>query len=58
MAQLVAPGGQLAVYVYRKKGMLRELADDHIIDVTSRLSVDECLELSEQLTELGRELRT
>ena len=56
MAQLVAPGGQLAVYVYRKKGMLRELADDHIIDVTSRLSVEECLELSEQLTELGREL--
>jgi 2-polyprenyl-3-methyl-5-hydroxy-6-metoxy-1,4-benzoquinol methylase len=56
MAQLVAPEGQLAVYVYRKKAKLRELADDHIIDMTSRLSVDECLELSEQLTELGRVL--
>jgi SAM-dependent methyltransferase len=56
MARLVAPGGQLAVYVYRKKALLRELADDHIIDVTTRLSVDECLELSEQITELGREL--
>ncbi|HEY1832974.1 MAG TPA: methyltransferase domain-containing protein [Solirubrobacteraceae bacterium] len=56
MAGLVAPGGQLAVYVYRKKALLRELADEHIIDMTSRLSVDECLELSEQLTELGREL--
>jgi 2-polyprenyl-3-methyl-5-hydroxy-6-metoxy-1,4-benzoquinol methylase len=56
MADLVAPGGQLAAYVYRKKALLRELADEHIIDMTSRLSVDECLELSEQITELGREL--
>jgi 2-polyprenyl-3-methyl-5-hydroxy-6-metoxy-1,4-benzoquinol methylase len=56
MADLVAPGGQIAVYVYRKKALLRELADEHIIDITSRLSVEECLELSEQITELGREL--
>jgi SAM-dependent methyltransferase len=56
MAELVAPGGQIAVYVYRKKALLRELADEHIIDITSRLSVDQCLELSEQITELGREL--
>jgi 2-polyprenyl-3-methyl-5-hydroxy-6-metoxy-1,4-benzoquinol methylase len=56
MAELVAPGGELAAYVYRKKALLRELADEHIIDMTSRLSVDECLELSEQITELGREL--
>jgi 2-polyprenyl-3-methyl-5-hydroxy-6-metoxy-1,4-benzoquinol methylase len=56
MAELVAPGGEIAAYVYRKKAMLRELADEHIIDMTSRLSLDECLELSEQITELGREL--
>jgi SAM-dependent methyltransferase len=56
MAELVAPGGEIAAYVYRKKALLRELADEHIIDMTSRLSVDECLELSEQITELGREL--
>jgi 2-polyprenyl-3-methyl-5-hydroxy-6-metoxy-1,4-benzoquinol methylase len=56
MARLVAPGGQIAAYVYRKKALLRELADEHIIAMTSRLSVDECLELSEQITELGREL--
>jgi len=56
MAALVSPGGQIAVYVYRKKPIIRELVDDHVIDLTSRLSFDECLELSEQLTELGREL--
>jgi len=56
MAELVSAGGQLAVYVYRKKPIVRELVDDHVIDLTSRLSFEECLELSEQLTELGREL--
>ena len=56
MAELVPPGGQLAVYVYRKKAIIRELVDDHVIDMTARLSFEECLELSEQLTELGREL--
>jgi SAM-dependent methyltransferase len=56
MAELVAPGGELAVYVYRKKPIIRELVDDHVIDLTARLSFEECLELSEQLTELGREL--
>ncbi len=56
MAGLVRPGGELAVYVYRKKALLRELADEHIIDITSKLSFDECLQLSEQITEFGREL--
>ena len=56
MAELVAPGGQIAAYVYRKKAMIRELVDDHVIDLTSRLPLEQCLELSEQLTELGREL--
>jgi SAM-dependent methyltransferase len=56
MAELVAPGGQIAAYVYRKKALLRELADEHIINMTSQLSFDECIELSERLTELGREL--
>jgi SAM-dependent methyltransferase len=56
MAELVSPGGHLAVYVYRKKPIIRELVDDHVIDLTSRLPFEQCLELSEQLTELGREL--
>ncbi len=56
MAGLVRPGGQLAVYVYRKKAIIRELVDDHVRAITSALSVEECLELGEQITELGREL--
>jgi SAM-dependent methyltransferase len=56
LAGLVAPGGQFSVYVYRRKGMIRELVDDHVRAVTSAMPVEECMEFSEQVTELGREL--
>jgi SAM-dependent methyltransferase len=56
LAALVADGGEMAVYVYRRKSLLRELADTHIREVTTQLTVDEALEFSEQVTELGREL--
>jgi SAM-dependent methyltransferase len=56
LADLLRPGGHLAVYVYRRKGLVRELADSHIRELTTRMSVDECMEFSEQITELGREL--
>ncbi len=45
MAGLMRPGGQLAVYLYRKKAIIRELVDDHVRAITSSMSVEECLEL-------------
>ena len=56
LAGLVRPGGRIAVYVYRRKALVRELADTHVRELTTRLSVEECFEVSEQITELGREL--
>jgi SAM-dependent methyltransferase/uncharacterized protein YbaR (Trm112 family) len=56
LAALVRPGGHLAVYVYRQKALLRELADTHVRELTTRMSVEECMEFSAQVTELGREL--
>ena len=56
MADLVKPGGQLAAYVYRVKPLVRELADEEVRKLTTKLSVDECMAFSEQVTELGREL--
>jgi SAM-dependent methyltransferase len=56
LAGLLRPGGHLAVYVYRVKALLRELADTGIRERTTALSVEECMEFSEQITELGREL--
>jgi SAM-dependent methyltransferase/uncharacterized protein YbaR (Trm112 family) len=56
LARLVKPGGHMAVYVYRQKGIVRELVDTHVRALTSAMTVDECMEFSEQVTELGREL--
>ena len=56
MAELVKPGGQFATYIYKIKPLLREIADEEVRKLTTKLSVDECMEFSEQVTELGREL--
>jgi SAM-dependent methyltransferase/uncharacterized protein YbaR (Trm112 family) len=56
LAELVKPGGELMVYVYVVKPLLRELADTHVREVTTKMSVEECREFSDQVTELGREL--
>jgi SAM-dependent methyltransferase len=56
LAELVAPGGQIAVYVYRRKALIRELADTNIRYVSTAMEMPDAIELAEQLTELGREL--
>ena len=50
------PGGHLAFYVYRKKGPIREFCDDYIRQFTVRMSPDECMQVSEALTKLGKAL--
>jgi len=47
---------ELSVYVYRKKALPRELIDDYFRKLSKELSHAEILELSRQLTELGRVL--
>jgi SAM-dependent methyltransferase/uncharacterized protein YbaR (Trm112 family) len=56
LANLLRPGGSLAVYVYKRKALLRELADTHVRELTTKMSVEECMEFSDQVTELAREL--
>jgi SAM-dependent methyltransferase len=56
LAERLAPGGHLAVYVYKVKAPLRELADDWIRERATKMSPEDCLELSRDITELGREL--
>jgi SAM-dependent methyltransferase len=56
LAQLLAPGGVLAFYVYKRKAPLREHADDYLRERTTRMSVEECMEFSASMSELGREL--
>ena len=52
----LAPGGDLSIYVYRKKAPLRELADDYLRSAAAEMGEEEAWKLSEQLTELGRAL--
>jgi SAM-dependent methyltransferase len=56
LAGLLKPGGSLAFYVYRRKAPMREYADDFLRERTTRMSVEECMEFSHSMTELGRKL--
>lgn len=56
MNRVLRPGGQFAVYMYAKKALPRELLDEHFRTATKSLSHEQLLELSEQLTQLGKML--
>ena len=47
-------GGRIAIYVYRKKAIPRELLDERFRNISC--TNDEILEMSKQLTELGKTL--
>jgi SAM-dependent methyltransferase/uncharacterized protein YbaR (Trm112 family) len=50
----LATGGDLSVYVYRRKAPIREFADDYLRRIAAEMDEEEVWKLSEQLTELGR----
>lgn len=54
--RILKDSGKLAVYVYRKKALPRELLDTHFREKTKALSYEDKLAFSAQLTELGRKL--
>ncbi len=56
LAELVAPGGELAAYVYRKKSPIREWSDDYIRDRIADLPPDAAWEHMVPLTHLAQVL--
>ena len=56
LARLVAPGGVLAFYVYKRKAPMREYADDYMRERTTKMSVEDCMDFSASMSELGRKL--
>jgi SAM-dependent methyltransferase len=50
------PGGHLAVYVYKKKGPVREFCDDYIRRVTVGMPPGDCLKICEAITRFGKAL--
>lgn len=55
-ARLLAPGGDIHFYVYRRKAPVREFTDDHVRAAIANMSNDEAWEAMRPLTKLAREL--
>ncbi len=56
LARVIKKGHEIAVYVYAKKALPRELLDDYFRLATKNISSEDMWEMSEQLTELGKVL--
>ena len=56
LSRYLAPNGQLAVYVYKKKGPIREFCDDFLRRHYTQSTEKECYSFSRAMTLLGREL--
>jgi SAM-dependent methyltransferase len=52
------PGGDVAFYLYRKKGPVREFCDTYLRRRTTAMSDRECFRFSESMARLGRALST
>jgi SAM-dependent methyltransferase len=56
LVKLLAPGGLIAIYVYKEKGPVREFTDDHIRNMISGLNLHESLEIVNEITSFARDL--
>ena len=56
LATHLRPGGHMAVYVYNRKGPIREFTDDYLRSQTTRMSAEECYEFCKSVTSLGKAL--
>ena len=56
LSKLLAKKGMISIYVYRKKGPLREFADDHIRESTIQMTEKQCMEFSKSMALLGKNL--
>jgi SAM-dependent methyltransferase len=56
VASLLAPGGELAIYVYKRKAPVREFTDDHVRDAIAEMPYEEAMEESRRIAEVGRAL--
>jgi len=56
LCKLLSPGGEIAVYVYKKKAPVREFVDDYVREKVSCLPYEEALQVCKQITDLGKVL--
>lgn len=56
LCSLLTSGGEIAIYVYKKKAPTREFVDDYVRDKISSLPYDEAIKICNQITALGKVL--
>lgn len=56
LCEIVAPGGEIAIYVYKQKAPIREYADDLIRERISGLPYEKAMVAMREITEFGRVL--
>jgi ubiquinone/menaquinone biosynthesis C-methylase UbiE len=54
LVRVTRPDHDIACYVYRRKALPRELLDEYFREFSQKLTHEQVMELSAQLTELGR----
>lgn len=56
LCSLLAPGGEIAIYVYKRKAPAREFVDDYVRERIAGLSYDEAIKVCGEITALGKAL--
>jgi SAM-dependent methyltransferase len=56
LTSCLTPGGEIAIYVYRRKAPVREFTDDYLRERLSSLPYEEAMEVCRNIAELGRAL--
>ena len=56
LVPMIKLGGQIAFYVYKKKGEAREYSDNLLRQYTTKMSEEDCLKFSEIVTNFGRDM--
>lgn len=56
LRELLAPGGELAIYVYKQKAPVREFVDDYIRSRIAPMSYEDAMVQCRQITEFGKAL--
>ena len=56
VASLLPAGGEIAIYVYRRKAPVREFTDDYLRERLSGMPYDQAMEVCRNIAELGRAL--
>lgn len=54
--KVLRKGGEIAFYVYRKKGPAREFTDDYLREIVQKASTKEQWEFADRITKLGKAL--